>query len=108
MQSQRHDESGNNVRGIVRVCDLELENAVERDLNQLLDFFSCPMPALKSLSKLQQQIEIRRLVADDTFGKQDDKLAAHCNCFKDLQFLASEIRKRASKYPYRNEQDNST
>jgi hypothetical protein len=36
----RHNELGVKVRGRVWVCDIELEEVVEKDIDQLLEFFS--------------------------------------------------------------------
>jgi hypothetical protein len=93
VQSQRRDELGKKVIGFVWLCDSELEEAVEEELDELLDFFSCPMRALQFLSISQRKSEIRRLVTDDTFEKQSSVLQAHCKSFKNLQFLASEMKR---------------
>jgi hypothetical protein len=78
---------------MVCVCDLELEEAVEKDVDQLLEFFSCPMPALVSLSKDEQRRQMRKNIRQKGNVEEFLEMLAHCSSFKQLQYVAYEYRK---------------
>jgi hypothetical protein len=90
---QKHDDSGNEKSKYVFVCDLELEEAVEQDVNRLLEFFSCPMPALVSLSKDEQRRQICAILKRKDYGEEYFGMLAHCSSFRELQYVAYEYRK---------------
>jgi hypothetical protein len=78
---------------LVFVCDLELEEAVEQDVDRLLEFFSCPMPALVSLSKSEQRRQMRKIISQKRNIDDFFELLAHCSSFKELQYVTSEYKK---------------
>jgi hypothetical protein len=51
------------------------------------------MPALVSLSPLEQRLRMREILHRDAVDDKLLALLAHCSTFKELQFVASE-RKR--------------
>jgi hypothetical protein len=90
---QNHYGSGDENSRLVYVCDLELDEAVEQDVNRLLEFFSCPMPALVSLSQYEQRRQMRNIIWQDGNHVELFEMLAHWSSFKELQYVASEIKK---------------
>jgi electron transfer flavoprotein alpha/beta subunit len=90
---EKHDGSGDEKARSVFVCDLELEETVEQDVDRLLEFFSCPMPALVSLSKDEQRRQMRKNIRQKGNVEEFLETLAHCSSFKQLQYVASEIKK---------------
>jgi electron transfer flavoprotein alpha/beta subunit len=98
----QHNNAAEEKSKRVFVCDLQLEEGVEREVDRLLEFFSCPMPALVSLSKAEQR---RQMQMKGITGNDDENyyaMLAHCSNFKDLQCLASAckewLEKRQQEY----------
>jgi hypothetical protein len=92
----RSDDPNDHQVNSVYVCDLEVDEKLERDINRLLEYFSCPMPTLASLSKDDQYKRMRKITI---LGKSAENWAmrAHCNTFRDLQFMASLEKERAER-----------
>jgi chlorite dismutase len=67
------------------VCDLELENHVQQDIDQLLEFFSCPVPALASGGK---NLRMRIMIQD----AKEHMFWAHCSSFKELQHASRLVK----------------
>lgn len=70
------------------LCDVELEESVERDVDQVLEYFSCPITGLVQLPQEQQRHKMHQMLRDDSVNHKRAVLA-HCRTFKDLQYVTN-------------------
>jgi hypothetical protein len=91
MERRDHARLGNKRGGLVYICDLEVGTIVEQNIDQILEFFSCPMPALTLLSKNEQRRQMCNIMWQ---GSEEDRgaMLAHCKSLKELQYAASEVK----------------
>jgi hypothetical protein len=70
------------------VNGIKLPEACEKDIDQLLEFFACPIPELIPFppDKLHQELE--RKIEED-WPNNANGIRAHCSSFQDLQQLTS-------------------
>jgi len=90
-ETQEQKSTGKTKEGYVFLSDLDL-NAFQQDLDRVLEFFSCPMPALASLSKREQRRRMRVLAFKGRSAEARHALVAHCSSVEELQFLADLYR----------------
>jgi hypothetical protein len=71
---------------------------MRQSIDRLLEFFSCPMPALESLEKQEQRRQMEKIIQKQSNGVDYSAMLAHCSSFKELQFVAlKKIEKRLEK-----------
>jgi hypothetical protein len=94
---QKHRNSKDIEPKWVHICDLELEDTVKQCIDRLLEFFSCPMPALEPLSKHEQRRQMRKIFQEPIKNEDPLTVIAHCRSFKELQCVALEGKKQLEK-----------
>ena len=99
---QAEIQQENNLRGkkegFVFLSDLDLGYTLEQDVNQVLEFFSCPMPALASLNKREQRRQMREIIERGS-NEEWHALRAHCSSVEELRYVASLYRRDRTTEP---------
>jgi hypothetical protein len=81
----------------VFICDVELQDAVEQNINRVLEYLSCPMPALEPFSKHEQRRQMRKIVRRQGNNADYCAMLAHCSSVKELRYVAQEEKKYLEK-----------
>jgi hypothetical protein len=92
---QKHAGPGSKQKSWMYICDLEIGTIAEQGIDRVLEFVSCPMPALTSLSKHEQRRQIRNIVRQGIQG-DNSAMLAHCTSVAELRYVASEVKEHSA------------
>lgn len=80
--------------GTILVCDIDLDEAMEREIDRLLLYFACPMPALAAMVNRNNQFrQIEKILSKGDAAKTA-AVCAHCISFRELRKVARILASR--------------